>query len=489
MEIYSQNLPRRALNLEFLKKASENSLAQDFRFFLLFTILHIPFGISLYFANILTLIHPLIVFALGIYFAFKADVKIERVAYVCAYLVGIEVLLRMTNSPVFWEFSKYSISAIMLLALVRRRASLKFSSLTTLYFALLIPACIITLFANDLVTARGKLSSNMSGPFALWVCCLFFGSIKFDLIQLRRTLLYLAVPVVSIACATLFFTVTIEDIKFNTESNFATSGGFGPNQVSTALGLGAFALILCYFLQKNSRSFEIYCFVLITLMAAQSVMTFSRSGVYNVLVATFFVVLFQLGKAKILLKKGLPLALLAIVFLLLVFPYLNNFTGGKLQERFEDTGTSNRSEIIYSDLEIWADNPIFGIGVGESQRYRKRYINYSAASHTELSRLISEHGTFGAFSLLLLFVMTVLNIRKQSSNIGKAMTVGLVMWSFTYMTNSGMRLAAPSFIYGLSFVTIINSSLSVRLLQRLKQLRLRQKVRRDVVKPISTPIV
>jgi hypothetical protein len=489
MAIYSQNLPRRAMNPAFLKKTSENSLAQDFRFFLLFTILHVPFGISLYFANILTLIHPLVVFTLGIYFAFKSEVKIERVVYVCAYIVGTEVLWRMTGSPIFWEFSKYSISVIMLLALVRRREMLRFAPLTIFYFALLIPACIITLLANDLSVARGKLSANMSGPIALWVCCLFFGSIKFDSIQFRRTLLYLAAPVVSIACATLFFTVTAEDIKFGTESNFATSGGFGPNQVSTALGLGAFALILCYFLQKNSRNFEIYCFVLITFMAAQSVLTFSRSGIYNTLIATLFVVLFQLGKAKILFKKGLPLVFLGVVFLLLIFPYLNNFTGGKLQERFEDTGTSNRTEIIYSDLEIWEDNPIFGVGVGEAQNYRERYISYSAASHTELSRLISEHGTFGILSLLLLFLMTVLNIKKQRLSIGKALTAGLVMWSFMYMVNSGMRLAAPSFIYGLSFIVLINSSSNIELMRRLKQIQLRQKLRRLVLKPAASPTV
>jgi hypothetical protein len=50
-------------------------------------------------------------------------------------------------------------------------------------------------------------------------------------------------PAVSIAALALFGILTNPDITFNTESNFATSGGFGPNQVSSMLGLGALSLL------------------------------------------------------------------------------------------------------------------------------------------------------------------------------------------------------------------------------------------------------
>ena len=37
-----------------------------------------------------------------------------------AYVVGVEVLLRMTKSQLFWEFGKYSIIYFLLLGILRR---------------------------------------------------------------------------------------------------------------------------------------------------------------------------------------------------------------------------------------------------------------------------------------------------------------------------------------------------------------------------------
>ena len=154
----------------------------------------------------------------------------------------------------------------------------------------------------------------------------------------------------------------------------------------------------------------------------------------------------------------IPIAGLVLIFLVFIFPYMNDFTGGKLQERFEDRGTTNRTEIIESDLILFLKNPIFGTGVGESKDYSQKILGFESASHTEFSRIISEHGSFGILALFALALAAIYNLKRQKLSFGKALVGGAVVWSGLFMLNAGMRLAAPAFMWGLSFITIIDSA-------------------------------
>ena len=42
-----------------------------------------------------------------------------------SYMIGIEVLLRMTEAGLFWEFGIYSIIYFLILGLIRRRREIK----------------------------------------------------------------------------------------------------------------------------------------------------------------------------------------------------------------------------------------------------------------------------------------------------------------------------------------------------------------------------
>jgi hypothetical protein len=106
------------------------------------------------------------------------------------------------------------------------------------------------------------------------------------------------------------------------------------------------------------------------------------------------------------------------------------------------------------DLELWRENPIFGVGPGMGMLYRVSMLKW-VASHTEYSRLLAEHGVFGLMALLLLIVMAVRSIRRGNSILGKAMAASMIGWAFLFMMIDGMRLAAPAFAFGLSFATIL----------------------------------
>ena len=94
--------------------------------------------------------------------------------------------------------------------------------------------------------------------------------------------------------------------------------------------------------------------------------------------------------------------------------------------------------------------------------YRRRLYGYGAATHTEFSRLISEHGSFGLIALFSLIAMVIINFRRQRTTLGRALVVGVSVWCVLFMINAGMRLAAPSFLWGLTFITIVNYRLRPR---------------------------
>lgn len=440
---------------------ARSNAAREFKLLVLGTLLHVPLGILFYKSSLLGLLSAFVVFAYGMKFALQKQYKLEYVAYVVAYLVGVEVLWRMAGVPVFWEFGKYASSAIMAVALLKRKLTKK-PALPLLYFVMLLPALLVTITVFDAVKARGVISFVFSGPLCLFVSCWFFSHLRLNQIQLRRMFLIMIVPIITIACAALLFTVTAENIEFNTESNAATSGGFGPNQVSSVLGLGVFAATTCFILFNNNSKYKLYLIAAMLLMAAQSVMTFSRGGMYNALGALIVVGFFQTQNLVKALKQILPIILLGALFVLLLFPVLNNFTGGKLLERFEEVDTTNRGTLVEADYQVFLENPL-GVGVGLSDLYRVKFSEIGAASHTEFSRILSEHGFFGVIALLCLFAMSVLNLKKQNSSLGRALVGGVVVWSILFMFNAGMRLAAPAIIWAISFVTIIQMNYPPRL--------------------------
>lgn len=438
------------------------------------TLIHLPLGITLYSTGSAGLLHPLAAFSLGMFLALRKKVNIHHVTLAVAYIVGAEVLWRMAGVPTPWEFGKYA-SAIILVTAMYRCRHFDIPKLPLLYLALLIPSCIMVLAQLSMNQVSSAISFNMSGPMLLMVSCWFFYKCKMSPSQFRRLLFAFILPLLSVALSALFYTVTAEDLSFDGESNFTTSGGFGPNQVSAMLGLGVFLSAAGFLLFKKWSVYSIYFAVSALLFSALCVMTFSRGGMYNAVGGIAIMLIFGLRDVVAGLRRMAPAVILGALFLLLIYPVLDNFTGGALGERFEDTGTTQRSEIATADLDIFMENPAFGIGVGAAYTERQRFL-HKAMSHTEFSRMVSEHGGFGLGAMLVMIVMLVMNLTRPNSTPGKSFVAGMMAWACLFMMNSGMRLAAPSFIWGLGFVTIVSLQPNLAAaLRRIKDKRILQK--------------
>ncbi|MCW5960600.1 MAG: O-antigen ligase family protein [Pyrinomonadaceae bacterium] len=416
--------------------------------------LHAPIGLLMAQSGTIAAAHAYITFLAGIYFAVSKSKKLEQVATVAAYLVASELLWRMANAPIFWEFGKYSAGCVLVTALVVRN-KWKIPALPLAYFLFLIPSCIYIFVTRDYADARDRLSFNMSGPTLLFISCWFFSHVSVDKSQLKKMLLFLLLPLVSVAITTLFHTISVEEIRFSGESNYATSGGFGPNQVSAMLGLGVFLATVSFLMLKNRPFEKLILALMIIFLAAQSILTFSRSGMYNAGLAIITVILFQMKDSGKGFKHLILVGLLGLFFLVAIFPQMNEFTGGALQSRFQDIETTGRAEIAEADAMIFSNNPILGVGVGQAFIARAEYFNRVVASHTEFSRVIAEHGSFGILSIIAVLLMAGFAIKDKRTGFGKAFAAGFLAWGFAFMINTGMRLAAPSLMLGISLITIV----------------------------------
>jgi len=395
--------------------------------------------------------HALITLGVGLWYA--AGNRCERVVYVGAYIVSAEVLWRMTHANVFWEFGKYALAAVFLTAIFRH-GLLRGSALPLVYFALLLPSAVLPLANTQTDSLRVYVSFNLSGPFALMAGVWFMSQICLTTEQIHRTFLSLIAPAVTSAALAAYGTLTATDLKFGRESNVMTSGGYGPNQVSALLGLSILAAMLYVLLQKRGWGVKLVLFVVVVGLATQSALTFSRTGLYSaalsLLAAVFYLARDAQARAKLVLL-GLGLFLMANYF---IFPRLDKFTGGALANRFQNTSLTGRERLLQSDLQIWSQNPVFGVGPGRSTFSRADTYRESA-SHTEFSRLLAEHGLFGLGALALLVVMAWQHWRRARTAQGKAITLAMLCWSVAFMLSTAMRLAAPSFAFALTAATLL----------------------------------
>ena len=424
---------------------------------LFFTLAHIPLALAMYKINALTALHALFALGVGLYCALFESRR-ERVLYAAAYIVGSEVMWRMCHGTIPWEFGKYAVILTLGAAIFRDRRPLPAPLL--LYISLLLVGIVPTLVERGFSEqARQTISFNLSGMLALTVCAWYCNRLSLTGLQLQKLLFYLAAPLLGMAAITRYAVVeNLAIIHFTTESNVATSGGFGPNQVATTLALGALAFFLVQIVQRRSHwSSSIFLLLGACFFLMQSTLTFSRSGLYNfvgaLVVALFFLMRSKRARLQLL---GLIVPVMLIGYYL-VLPYLDALTGGKILTRFQSMDTSNRAAIMQGDLRVWQDNPIFGVGVGLS---KSLHFREAVATHTEYSRMLAEHGSLGLMALLLLLFLCFYNVRRQVTPQSKAVAAGFITWSLLFMANSATRIAAPSFLLGLCFMRFLSDRTS-----------------------------
>jgi O-Antigen ligase len=418
---------------------------------------HVPLAILMREFPWLAVVHAVLVITLGLFWAARGDV--ERVAYVAAYLASVDVLWRMTaGNLIFYEGGHFGIIALLLLSLLRSKSLPPLSLL--IYGVLLVPSIVMVMAGSDIWKMRSDLSFNLSGPFCLLVCSWFFSRLALNRGEVERLLLVLEAPIAGISALALFGIATTSEIRFANGSNFAASGGFGPNQVSTLLGLGSLvALLLAIFKRRGGLATPILL-LSVAVLSSQSALTFSRSGLYCAIGGAVAGAVASSRNARARFR----LTLVAVVFsglaYVAVIPYLDAFTEGRLTERFSNTRLSGRDQLVMKELNLFIRNPLLGVGVGGSKTVRamESANNPEVANHSEFTRLLAEHGMLGLVALLILLWQAARNVGRQSPGFGRTLTCSLLIWSLLIMAINAMRSAAPAFAFGLGFALFSSES-------------------------------
>lgn len=415
-----------------------------------FIVLHIGLALLIDNFRFAATIHALLVFALGVWTALSSE-DIRKVIPYVAYIAGAEVLWRMSKASVFWEYGKYATIAILVLALIKNRKPLRQPLLPILYILMFLPSIILTIdFLGWTDQAREFISFNLSGPLATAVCLLYFLQIKMDESLLTKSIWAMVYPIIGILTLAAYSTLTATAIEFGSEAVFVTSGGYGPNQVSAILGLGSLLLIMKT-IQTPKTQGRFFSIFLILAFVIQSFLTFSRGGVYNLVIALAAALVILLFKPNRFIRSFSVVFFLLLIVGYLVFPQIEELTSGAFSQRFQDFNPTSRISIANEDMRLFYENPAFGVGPGMA--YFNRGIRAFTSAHTEYTRTLAEHGVLGVLALLFLVTQMGVAFIKAPGVIERAWIVALAGWSAVEMAHAAMRIVAISLLLGLAVVS------------------------------------
>lgn len=370
-----------------------------------------------------------------------------QIACVAAYAAGADVLWRMTGAQVPWEISKYLIVFLCFGGLIRLGRGARWNLLALMYILALMPSIVVMMqgYRGGLRELAQPLSFNLSGPLSLFASVWYTSQLNLTRRDVRKLVASLIAPVIAIAAITALATSAAGNLTFTDESSSATSGGFGPNQVSLALGLGAL-LSFIVAVDPEVRAWQRWgALILVPVFGVQSALTFSRGGLYSFALALVPAVLLSLQVRSS--RKWLLLftVVLTLVTTMVIVPRLDQFTGGEFTTRFSDINPTARDVIVREDLRLWRENPFLGLGPGGAAFERR---GKSTIAHTEYTRLLSEHGLFGVLALIALFSICATVLLKRQGAGERALRVAFMLWSLVSMLHAGMRVAAIGLVFG-----------------------------------------
>lgn len=431
-------------------------------------VLHILMGLIATQSSVVVLIWALFILLYEGLYKVITSPSTTQVITTVAYMSAMEMLVRMSGAGLPHEYTKYAVSLVLLVGSLQLKRSAALGWPFVWYFLLLLPSIIMLLDMKDFKEFRQFVSFNLSGPLCLAAGGWFFyrRSVKQEvLIEAFRQFIY---PMVATLTYLLIRTPKISEINFTYDANFEASG-YGPNQMSSLLGLGILFIGLSLLLNWKLFKPAWILYVLLVLFGIRVLLTFSRGGVYGPLLVLSLLIIyfgFTSNRFRRKISPQFSLFLVALIIGYGVFQYVNEQTSGILYERFAGVRngeelslkkyTSGRSDIFQIDFNIFIDNPFLGIGPGMGTLEREEYgYGRSVAAHIELSRLPAEHGLLGVFSLLILIFFPVREFFVRKSFDQRILLFVGVVYCLSFMLHSATRIALPMLMYGMGFMYII----------------------------------
>ena len=431
---------------------------QSYLYLILF---HVLVGAMGFIVPFTSKIYGYSIFIFGIYYIIKSRNKNNEALIAAAYIVGSEVFLRMTGGNPLYEISKYGVMVFIFLGMYYSGFSK--SALPYWFFLLLlVPSVILsTTSLNFDTNIRKAIAFNISGPVCLALASLYTFRRKIALEDINKVLLSMGLPIVTCVVYLIFYTPDVREVITGTDSNFQTSGGFGPNQVATILGLGMFIFFSRVLLESKSK-IQVFINLVIALnITYRGMITFSRGGMITGFLMIILLVIFLYFKSNHQgkIKMNFIIVFLSVA-LLATFTYTSFQTDGLIGKRYANQDAAGRvkksqftgrEQVAESEIDMFLENPVFGVGVGKGREAREDETGIKAASHNEITRMLAEHGTLGILGLIILIFTPLLLFFENKFNL---YLLCFVAFWFLTINHAAMRLAAPAFVYSLSLLNV-----------------------------------
>jgi O-antigen ligase len=387
----------------------------------------------------LATLHAYLTFFAVVYLFVRKNMPLERFLIMMGYSLASSVLWRVTEAKVLWFLPEYLCFAVIVLRIWNQPSVRKGTKGIFLFFLLLLPSVPLTIAKMDLLWARDQITYTLMPLLLLTVALFAFSRVRLTYHQIALMLIGSVLPVFSV-WAISFFAVFVEKISYGTSSSFAAVGGIAPNQVSNLFSFGAVALACIALFPNMEKRSRLLVVSLSLVLFIQSIMTFSRGGVYNLLV--FILVLFPfLLERKRRVRFIIIYSILSLLIIQFGMPLLNEYTEGNLEKRYMKEGSTGRDELIRQDINIFANNPLLGVGPGAARELRQTATLHGVNAHTEFSRMLAEHGIFGLGSVLVLLLVMYRIFKESKSQRNRGMIAACFAWTLTMFAHSATRIS------------------------------------------------
>ena len=432
------------------------------RKYIILILFHVFIGVFVYLFRPLSIVYAILIPLVGLYYVIKNQNRNHEVLYASAYIVGSEVFLRMTGGSLLYESSKYGVMMFLTLGMYYSGFS-KNTVPFWIYLLLLLPGVILATETLNIGTdIRIQIAFNISGPVCLGIASIYTFNRKILVSQLNNILLSIGLPIFSTTIYLILYTPDLKEVLVGTGSNFATSGGFGPNQVATVLGMGMFVFFSRLLLESKTKLMFVINLIILLNITYRGLVTFSRGGMLTGFIMIIILLAYLFLKTKNYGRFNLyrMLIFMSIAFFI-TWGYTSIKTGGLIDKRYankdaagrvKESKLSGRNDIWNSEIDDFLDHPVFGVGVGKALEIRKEKSGGNIiASHSEISRTLAEHGMMGIIALLILLFTPIFLFLDNQQHI--YMFCFILFWLLT-INHAAMRIAAPAFVYSLSLLKV-----------------------------------
>lgn len=436
------------------------SVADDKNEFLL-SVFHLILGIAIYCSHTLGVIYSWSILLGGVlYIILKKDHNFQ-VLYASAYIVSSEVFLRMATVIPTYEFCKYGSLLFFGLGIFFSGYESK-SKWYFIYLLVLMPGLILGFFVLE-KPVYSKIVFDFIGPLLLGLGSIYCIGKKVCLQQISKIFNFYKWPMFVCLGYLLVHNISLNILKFSTESNFQVTSKYGPNQVATVFGLTIFILCVQWIQKPLKRWLSIFDLLVLLGFFYMCFLTFSRGGtIVCLIISALFLskVYFNLQE-----ESYKHLIQLKIVLLLMVgvvsFMLVNAKTEGLIVKRYADQlpngkprkeSRNGRKKLVAYEIDLFLKKPVLGSGLGYGKENSTRVFGKKISTHNELSRLLAEHGILGVLAVLILLI-TPLYLYRQFETDYIYFWCFYLFWLLT-IVHSGLRISVPAFVYALSLLNL-----------------------------------